>query len=75
MKFVKILDVKYNIEQLLCKDPNNRLGSIKGVLDVVNHPWCKRIKLADVMHRNVEPALKPNPFIMYFEQFDNSQLK
>jgi hypothetical protein len=45
------------------------------VLDVVNHPWCKRIKLADVMHRNVKPALKPNPFIMYFEQFDHTQLK
>ena len=40
------------------------------MIDIVNHPWCKKIKLSDVMHRNVSPALKPNPFVMYFEKFD-----
>ena len=54
-------------DELLCKDPNNRLGNLSGVMDVVNHPWCKKIKLSDVMNRNIEPASKPNPFIMYFE--------
>lgn len=27
------------------------------------------------MQKIVTPAIKPNPYIMYFEQFDNSQFK
>ena len=58
---------------LLCKDPNRRLGTMNGILDIVNHSWCKKLKLSDVMHRVVEPSLKPNPFVMHFEQFDANQ--
>ena len=39
------------LDELLCKDPNKRLGSMNGILDIVHHPWCKKLKLSDIMHK------------------------
>lgn len=61
------------LADLLCKNPNKRLGHRNGILDIVNDPWCKKLKLSDVMHRTIEPTIRPNPFVMYFEQFDQKQ--
>ena len=58
---------------MLCKNPQTRLGFKNGILDIVNTPWCKKVKLSDVMHKTITPSLKPNPFVMYFEQFDEKQ--
>ena len=27
------------------------------------------------MHKNIKPALIPNPFVMYFEEFDQNHQK
>ena len=56
--------------ELLCKNPLNRLGSINGISDVLNHPWCKKININEVMNKNIKPFLVPNPYVMYFEEFD-----
>jgi hypothetical protein len=40
---------------MLIKDPELRLGAKNGMLDVLNHPWCKKIKLIDVMNKKVKP--------------------
>jgi len=37
-------------DDLLCKNPGIRLGSKNGILDIVNHPWCRKIKLTDVIN-------------------------
>jgi hypothetical protein len=46
------------------------LGSINGISDVLNHPWCKKININEVMNKNIKPFLVPNPYVMYFEEFD-----
>lgn len=44
------LELKSLLSELLNKNPKNRLGFKNGILDVVNHAWCKKIKLTDVIH-------------------------
>lgn len=36
---------------MLCKSSKNRLGSKNGIADIINHSWCKKIKLTDVMQK------------------------
>lgn len=38
------------LDDLLCKNPAERLGSKNGILDIVNHNWCKKIKLSDIIN-------------------------
>ena len=35
--------------ELLCKDPKLRLGNKNGIADILNHPWCKKIKITDII--------------------------
>ena len=61
------IELKSLLSELLCKNPNNRLGSKNGVLDILNHSWCKKVSLTDIIHQRIVPAIKTNPFVMYFE--------
>jgi len=36
---------------MLNKNPKTRLGSANGLVDIINHSWCKKIKLSEVMHK------------------------
>lgn len=36
---------------MLCKTPNNRLGNINGISDIINHSWCKKINLIEIMKK------------------------
>jgi serum/glucocorticoid-regulated kinase 2 len=60
------------LDDLLCKNPINRLGNKKGILDIINHPWCRKIRLADVINLKITPPIKPDPFQMNFEKFDSN---
>ncbi len=59
----------------MCKNPEERLGSKNGILDIVNHPWCRKIKLSDVIYQRIPAPIKPNPYVMYFEKFDPETLE
>ena len=48
-----------------------RLGSKNGILDILNHPWCKKIKLSDVMNKKIPPFIQPDCYTMHFEEFDD----
>jgi len=64
-----------NSDDLLCKDPYARLGCNNGILDIVNHPWCRKIRLTDVINNKIKLPIMPDPFQIYFEQFDAQQLQ
>lgn len=66
-------ELKSLLTELLKKQPKQRLGYTNGMLEVFNHPWCKKVKLIDIMHKNLKPAIKPNPFKMYFEEFSKKE--
>jgi len=63
----QLLSIRIIPGDLLCKNPVERLGTKNGILDIVNHPWCKKIRLADVVNNKLKPPITPNPFVMYFE--------
>ena len=67
------LELKSLLTELLKKSPHSRLGCSNGMLEVFNHPWCKKTKLIDVMHKNLKPAISPNSFKMYFEEFTKKE--
>ncbi len=66
-------DLRDFLNKMLIKDPELRLGAKNGMLDVLNHPWCKKIKLIDVMNKKVKPFVQPDPYKLYFETFDTNQ--
>ncbi len=45
---------------LLRKDPAKRLGSVRGVDEIKEHPWCAGIRWDDYLNHRVEPPFRPN---------------
>ena len=46
------------IEGLLKKDPNQRLGCLGGIKEILAHPWMRKIKVSDVVDRKLATPIK-----------------
>ena len=47
------------ISRLLDKNPDTRLGSQKGIHEILNHPWMSKISATEITKKNVEAPYKP----------------
>jgi len=48
------------VEKLLNKNQAQRLGTARGVREVLEHPWFADLKVTDVENQKVTPPLKPD---------------
>jgi len=49
------------IEQLLCKDPNYRLGSSRlGAASIKSHPWFNNINWNDILEKKTDGPIAPD---------------
>lgn len=46
------------LEGLLVKDPNRRLGSLGGIKQILGHPWVRKLKTTEVIHKTVPTPIK-----------------
>ena len=47
------------VEKLLTKKPENRLGSLNDVHEVLSHPWFADLNIEDLEAQRIEPPVKP----------------
>lgn len=48
------------LSKLLDKDPSRRLGNLRGIEEIKEHPWCKDIDWKSYAAKAVIPPFKPN---------------
>jgi serine/threonine protein kinase len=62
------------LEGLLKKDPEQRLGKDKGVIEIMNHPWLKNIDFEKYKEKLIQPPFIPD---LYSSNIDKaySELK
>lgn len=66
-------EIKDLLLGLLCKEPNDRLGVMGGVAELLTHPWFKNVNLVKFVEKSYRPPFKPNPIKLNFEQ-NNAEL-
>lgn len=60
----------------MCKEVENRLGSIGDSLEVMSHPWFKDFNWSNLMSQKIEPLYKPlKPNSDWEEGFDPEFIK
>ena len=52
-------DARDLIEKLLIKEPENRLGSNKGMEEILAHPWFPDIDRILMMNKKIKPEFIP----------------
>jgi RAC serine/threonine-protein kinase/serum/glucocorticoid-regulated kinase 2 len=55
------------ISALLEKDPCRRLGSMSGMIEVKQHPWCSKIKWDKLLTKQILPPFRPNLRVSNFD--------
>lgn len=65
----------FYLGELLVKNPKHRLGNSNGILDILNHTWCRKMKISDVITHKIKPKICPDPFKLHFEKFTPQQQK
>ena len=60
-------EIKTLISRILMKRPEDRLGFMNGVRDILNHPWCKKINYEDILEKKLKSPFQPDYFQIYFE--------
>lgn len=55
------------ISGLLAKDANKRLGSLRGVEEIKEHPWCAKIDWNKLLAKKIIPPFRPNLKISNFD--------
>jgi serine/threonine protein kinase len=60
-------EIKSLLRGLLDKNPKLRLGSYKGVAEILIHPWIGRLDKADVLAKKLKPPYIPDPYSFNFD--------
>lgn len=60
-------EIKSLITKILMKKPEDRLGFINDVQDILNHPWCKKLSIDDIYNKRTKSPFTPDFFKLYFE--------
>jgi len=60
-------EIKSLITKILMKRPEDRLGFIHDVHDILNHPWCKKLNHEEIFEKKLKSPFLPNYFQLYFE--------
>jgi len=55
------------IGKLLRRNPEERIGSRKGVKEIKSHPFLKDINWSKMLNKEIEPVYKPDPRSTNFE--------
>ena len=66
-KVILSAELKSLITKILMKKPEDRIGFIHDVDEILNHPWCKKINQDDILHRILKSPFNPDYFHIYFE--------
>jgi len=53
-------ELKNLISELLKKDPEERLGNERGIIEIKEHAWCKDINWDAYFEHKIEPPFKPD---------------
>ncbi|CAD8069240.1 unnamed protein product [Paramecium sonneborni] len=56
------------IQQLLCKNPDERLGNQNGIIEILHHKWFQDIDFKAILNKNVKPPYKPQPLQYNFDE-------
>jgi len=62
------------IRGLLAKNPNHRIGSLKGIKEIISHPWLRGYQLNEKTHICLPPNAILNNF-MGGSHKDNKKMK
>ena len=60
-------DCKDFINRCLKKDHKERLGTVGGVDEIINHPWFKSLDVNQMLAKTIPPEFKPK---LSKDQFD-----
>lgn len=60
-------EIKSLISRILMKRPEERLGFINDVQDILNHPWCRKLNIDEIANKKVASPFAPDFFQLYFE--------
>jgi serine/threonine protein kinase len=55
------------ISGLLEKDPSKRLGCLRGLEEIKEHPWCAKIDWSKLLAKKIIPPFRPNLKISNFD--------
>lgn len=65
-------EIRSLLRGLLDKNPKLRLGSYRGVAEILIHPWIGKLDRAEVLAKKLKPPYVPDPFTF---NFDSNELE
>ncbi|EAR98079.1 Serine/Threonine kinase domain protein (macronuclear) [Tetrahymena thermophila SB210] len=66
-------ELKNLLRGLLTKHPLQRLGQNMGTKEILSHPWCRKINLADIIYKRIEPPVKIDVMGFNFDEEEFSK--
>lgn len=61
-------ELRHLLKSLLIKHPVNRLGVNGGIVEIIKHPWFKKINLEELYNKKIKPPIKPDILSFNFDE-------